>query len=115
MYNELEDVPSNLTMVDLDDSFENVDVTEGLTKSVRFATPQGSIISFLCNYIFVILVSEAALGYISLILADGNCVINAANIDALLQSVGLIGNERSLIMSFMTCLILSIYSWVKQF
>lgn len=53
--------------------------------------------------------SEAALGYISLILADGNCVINAANIDALLQSVGLIGNERSLIMSFMTCLILSIY------
>ena len=56
-----------------------------------------------------ILVSEAALGYISLILADGNCVINAANIDALLQSVGLIGNDRSLIMSFMTCLISSIY------
>jgi hypothetical protein len=50
VYNELEDVPSNLTMVDLDDSFENVDVTEGLTKSVRFATPQGSIISFSCNY-----------------------------------------------------------------
>ena len=39
------------------------------------------------------LVSEAALGYISLILADGDCEINAANIDALLQSVGLIGSE----------------------
>merc|ERR1712037_78845 len=75
VYNELEDVPSNLTMVDLDDSFENIDTTEGLTKSVRFASLQ---------------VSEAALGYISLILADGYCEINAANIDALLQSVGLI-------------------------
>ena len=51
VYNELEDVPSNLTMVDLDDSFENVDVTEGLSKSVRFATPQGSIISF--SYVFI--------------------------------------------------------------
>ena len=46
MYNELEDVPSNLTMVDLDDSFENIDTTEGLTKSVRFASPQGIIVSY---------------------------------------------------------------------
>ncbi|CAG5088960.1 Oidioi.mRNA.OKI2018_I69.PAR.g12025.t1.cds [Oikopleura dioica] len=75
VYNELEDVPSNLTMVDLDDSFEDVDMVEGLSKSVRFASPQ---------------VSETALGYISLILADGGCEINVKNIDALLQSVGLI-------------------------
>ena len=49
MYNELEDVPSNLTMVDLDDEFENIDMVEGLTKSVRFAPPQGFIISYSYN------------------------------------------------------------------
>jgi hypothetical protein len=64
-------------------------------------------------------VSEAALGYISLILADGNCVINAANIDALLQSVGLIGNERSSINVYDLLDLVDLFdplnSWGKQF
>ena len=59
--------------------------------------------------------SEAALGYISLILADGNCEINAANIDALLQSVGLIGNEWSLIYVYDLVDLVPFSSWVKQF
>ena len=59
--------------------------------------------------------SEAALGYISLILADGNCAINAANIDALLQSVGLIGNEWSLIYVYDLVDLVPFSSWVKQF
>ena len=59
-----------------------------------FVSQRLKVLSFRFHtFSFEILVSEAALGYISLILADGNCAINAANIDALLQSVGLIGNE----------------------